>query len=351
SRARARLDSGRGLRRLAGAVELLHRSRRARFQRGGRGVHLRRRAALRQGLAVRVRDRFLGRRRDRGIRPAGPRDGGRKARDASGPLGGRADRGSGNRDARSVFDRRSADASADRAGADHERENAALSGSRRKDRDPERNGLLRAVAARAARRRSRRAPRRGGAASRALLEARRRRRGVHLSEGHRNRPEAGPDASHELRAPRPNAPGDRDDVHGAHDGFPLRGHRADARARRVPRSGSPAARDAGGEPGSGRPFRAGPDRARGPLDEGVARGGSDLKEDSMAKTRRALLQAAGAISALAALPLPAQTPAPTPTPGPEKKPGPLAKLARERFGKFLKPEELALMDEDMAFVE
>ena len=32
-------------------------------------------------------------------------------------------------------------------------------------------------------------------------------------------------------------------------------------------------------------------------------------------------------------------------------PGPLAKLARERFGKFLKPEELALMDEDMAFVE
>ena len=71
----------------------------------------------------------------------------------------------------------------------------------------------------------------------------------------------------------------------------------------------------------------------------------------MAKTRRALLQAAGAISALAALPLPAQTPGPTPTPGPEKKPGPLAKLARERFGKFLKPEELALMDEDMAFVE
>jgi len=71
----------------------------------------------------------------------------------------------------------------------------------------------------------------------------------------------------------------------------------------------------------------------------------------MAKTRRAILKAAGAISALAALPLPAQTPTPTPTPAPEKKPEGLAKLARERFGKFLTPDELALMDEDMAFVE
>ena len=71
----------------------------------------------------------------------------------------------------------------------------------------------------------------------------------------------------------------------------------------------------------------------------------------MAKTRRALLKAAGAISALAALPLPAQTPNPTPTPGPDKKPGPLARLARERYGKFLTEDELALMDDDMAFVE
>ena len=71
----------------------------------------------------------------------------------------------------------------------------------------------------------------------------------------------------------------------------------------------------------------------------------------MAKTRRAILKAAGAISALAALPLPAQTPTPTPTPAPEKKPEGLAKLARERYGKFLTPGELALMDDDMAFVE
>jgi hypothetical protein len=71
----------------------------------------------------------------------------------------------------------------------------------------------------------------------------------------------------------------------------------------------------------------------------------------MEKTRRAILKAAGAISALAALPLPAQTPASTPTPVPEKKPEGLAKLARERYARFLTPEELALMDDDMAFVE
>jgi hypothetical protein len=71
----------------------------------------------------------------------------------------------------------------------------------------------------------------------------------------------------------------------------------------------------------------------------------------MAKTRRAILKAAGAISALVALPLPAQTPSPTPTPAPEKKPEGLAKLARERYGKFLTPDELALMDDDMAFIE
>ena len=73
-------------------------------------------------------------------------------------------------------------------------------------------------------------------------------------------------------------------------------------------------------------------------------------------TRRAILKAAGAISALAAVPLPAQT---TPTPTPTPSPGPpaakpsdlLAKLARERYGKFLTEEELPLLDEDMAGLE
>ena len=74
----------------------------------------------------------------------------------------------------------------------------------------------------------------------------------------------------------------------------------------------------------------------------------------MFRTRRAILKAAGAISALAALPARAQTtPAPssTPTPAPAKKPDGLARVARERYGKFLSEEELAKMDEDMAFVE
>ena len=75
----------------------------------------------------------------------------------------------------------------------------------------------------------------------------------------------------------------------------------------------------------------------------------------MPGTRRAILKAAGAISALAALPIPAQTPtpaaAPAPTPAPEKKPDGLARVARERYGKFLTEAEQALMDEDMAFVE
>jgi hypothetical protein len=76
----------------------------------------------------------------------------------------------------------------------------------------------------------------------------------------------------------------------------------------------------------------------------------------MPKTRRAILKAAGAISALAALPLPAQTatpapgPSPTPTPG-KKEPGTFAKLARERYGKFLTEEEMASMDDDMEALE
>jgi hypothetical protein len=73
----------------------------------------------------------------------------------------------------------------------------------------------------------------------------------------------------------------------------------------------------------------------------------------MPRTRRAILKAAGALSALAVLPLPAQTPAPavTPTPPPAKKPDGLARVARERYGKFLSEEELTRMDEDMAFVD
>lgn len=72
-------------------------------------------------------------------------------------------------------------------------------------------------------------------------------------------------------------------------------------------------------------------------------------------TRRAILKAAGAISALATVALPAQTPTRTPTlppgPPPAKPPDLLAKLARERYGKFLTEEELPLLDEDMASLE
>ena len=75
----------------------------------------------------------------------------------------------------------------------------------------------------------------------------------------------------------------------------------------------------------------------------------------MAKTRRAILKAAGALSALAALPVRAQTPSPvpaaTPTPAPAKKPEGLARVARERYGKFLTEDEMARMDEDMAFLD
>ena len=75
----------------------------------------------------------------------------------------------------------------------------------------------------------------------------------------------------------------------------------------------------------------------------------------MAKTRRSILKAAGALSALAALPVRAQTPSPvpaeTPTPGPAKKPDGLARVARDRYGKFLTEDEMARMDEDMAFLD
>jgi hypothetical protein len=68
-------------------------------------------------------------------------------------------------------------------------------------------------------------------------------------------------------------------------------------------------------------------------------------------TRRAILKAAGAISALASVPIAAQAPAPTPTPTPAKPLELFAKLARERYGKFLTEDELPLLDEDMAGLE
>ena len=75
----------------------------------------------------------------------------------------------------------------------------------------------------------------------------------------------------------------------------------------------------------------------------------------MPKTRRAILKAAGALSELAALPVRAQTPSPvpaaTPTPAPAKKPDGLARVARDRYGKFLTEDEMARMDEDMAFLD
>ena len=72
-------------------------------------------------------------------------------------------------------------------------------------------------------------------------------------------------------------------------------------------------------------------------------------------TRRSILKAAGAISALASVPLAAEirapNPSPTPTPAPARPPDLLAKLARERYGKFLTEDELPLLDEDMAGLE
>jgi hypothetical protein len=73
------------------------------------------------------------------------------------------------------------------------------------------------------------------------------------------------------------------------------------------------------------------------------------------KTRRAILKTAASLSALAALPVRAQTPppaaTPTPAPAPAKKPDGLARVARERYGKLLTEDEMARMDEDMAFLD
>ena len=81
----------------------------------------------------------------------------------------------------------------------------------------------------------------------------------------------------------------------------------------------------------------------------------------MSSTRRAILAAAGAVASLfaarrslgqSAVPTaaPSPTPAPATTPAPAE-PGPLARAARERFGKFLAPEELKMLDDEMAAIE
>lgn len=84
----------------------------------------------------------------------------------------------------------------------------------------------------------------------------------------------------------------------------------------------------------------------------------------MGSTRRAILAAAGAVASLfaarrslgqAATPTAVPTPAPAPdttppAPAPAQ-PGPLARAARERFGKFLAPEELKMLDDEMAAIE
>jgi hypothetical protein len=81
----------------------------------------------------------------------------------------------------------------------------------------------------------------------------------------------------------------------------------------------------------------------------------------MHSTRRALLKGASALVSLfaakfsaaqaAATPTPTPNPTPATTPAAPPEPGPLARAARERFGKYLSPEELKMLDEEMAAVE
>lgn len=81
---------------------------------------------------------------------------------------------------------------------------------------------------------------------------------------------------------------------------------------------------------------------------------------SIAATRRALLKAASVFASLLLAPasllrgqaaVPAPTPAPTPASPAGEGPKGLAAIARERYGKFLAPEELGLLDEEMASLE
>jgi len=79
---------------------------------------------------------------------------------------------------------------------------------------------------------------------------------------------------------------------------------------------------------------------------------------SMTATRRTLLKSASALASLLLAPVSflkgqTATPAPTPTPGPSGQEGPkgLAAAARERYGKYLDPDEFKMLDEEMASLE
>jgi len=78
----------------------------------------------------------------------------------------------------------------------------------------------------------------------------------------------------------------------------------------------------------------------------------------MPTTRRLFLGTAGALAALGAAwrraeeVTPTRTPppsSPTPTPSPAARA--LLELARERYGKYLEPEEIKMLDEEMASLE
>lgn len=78
----------------------------------------------------------------------------------------------------------------------------------------------------------------------------------------------------------------------------------------------------------------------------------------MPTTRRFFVGATGAVSTLflASLGLARKRPEtpqplPTPTPEPGKAPEGLARLARERYGKFLTEKQLPMLDREMASIE
>ncbi len=76
----------------------------------------------------------------------------------------------------------------------------------------------------------------------------------------------------------------------------------------------------------------------------------------MGTTRRRFLGVSGSIAAFFLQPVRAfgqASPAPSasPTPAPEAKPETLARAAKERYGRFLTPEEQKTLDEKMAGVE
>ena len=79
----------------------------------------------------------------------------------------------------------------------------------------------------------------------------------------------------------------------------------------------------------------------------------------MASTRRGFFGAVLSAAAVAARPfvargqtspIPAASPTPTPTP-PDPKAEALVQLARERYGRFLSPEELSMLDDRVRALE